>query len=368
METRTGICFPEGINLTDFTFIFWELRRRSPLGIYGGYPCIGYPQADKLVPAFRKVGANIQIFEFCDYANMGLTEKQDQKEPFKRIGPKIKSNKVLIEWDGITSRRDYQNIFKWNKEIYVIPHDGKKIGGGSQSPEGEKRVRKEVTKNCTKIIFQLQYERNLWKKLECNKFVTVYPPTRIGRQFDKIESRKFLGIRTKYAIIAWGNYWGKNYEDIIPWIAEWKDTSLLFVGSGYFKGMMEIAKKYNISKNIFSSIPGISDVDADLWFSASDLCAYPRLVEGTSTPTHVIGQGKCFVTRPFPMNMELEKLSGVVTSTNIKKITRELLLNEKRRKVLEAKSIKYAQENSYEKYAIKIGKLMGLSYSEQRKS
>ena len=349
--------------MIDFTFIFWELKRRKPLSIHGGYPCIGYPQADKLVPAFEKVGANLQPIEFCDYASLdlGLKPEQDRKEPFKTIGEKIQSDKVLIEWDGITSHRDYKNIFKWNKEIYVIPHHAG-IVGGSCSISEEKRIRKEITNNSTKVIFQLEWERAFWEDLECDKFITINPPTRTGKQFDKMESRKILGITTKYAIICWGNYEGKQYEALIPWIEEWKDTSLLFVGSGNEE---KIIQRYNISKNIFFSPHGISDVDADLWFSASDLCSYPRdTTEGTSTPTHVVGQGKCIVTYNFPSYIELEKLSGVVTTTDLKRTTRELLLDEDKRKLLESKSFEYARNNSYEDYAIKVGKLMGFSYSK----
>jgi len=378
--------------LKDFAFIFWELKRRAKLSKYGGYPCIGYPQADKLVPAFKRVGADIQTFEFCDYASIAFAlnpEKDPKKEPFKTIGQKLQSDKVLIEWDGITSHRDYMEIFKWyqsNYEIYVIPHHAL-ILGGSCTPAFEREIRMEVTKNSTRVIFQLEWERKFWEELEWerkflkkpDKFITILPPTRTGIPYEKIEARKILGIKTKYAIICWGNYENKNYEDLIPWIIEWKDTSLLFVGSGNHPRIREIAKKHNVLRRVFFSPVGISDVDADLWFSASDICSYPADHEGTSTPTHVVGQGRVIVTKPFPPYVELEKVSGVVTgggprpteqtseemTLNVKKITRELLLNEDKRKVFEAKSREYARNNSYENYAIKIGELMGFSYSKR---
>ena len=315
--------------MSDFAFICWELKRRKPLSIHGGYPCIGYPQADKLVPAFKKVGADVQIFEFCDYADLDFANhpEKDQPEPFKKIGQELTSDKVLIEWDGITSWRDYKNIFGWNKEIYILPHNSV-IFGGYQTGDGEARIREEAVKGATKIIFQLQWEIDWWKNLECDKFELVYSPTRTGIKFDKMESRKKLGITTKYVLIAWGNYTDKQNEELIPWIAEWKDTSLLFVGSGNEQALVDIAKKYNIINNVFFSPHGISDVDADLWFSASDLCSYPRTGAGTSTPTHVFGQGLGMVTIPLKMYHELATLGGLITSNNLKETTRELLLNE----------------------------------------
>jgi len=352
--------------LKDFTFIFWELKRRNPYSVHGGYPCIGYPQADKLVPAFERVGANFQIIEFCDYSSLGLQPGEDQKDPFKTLGSKIESDNVLIEWDGITSHRDYQNIFKWNKKLYVIPHFAGAIAG-FDSLGIEQQIRKEVTDNSIKVIFELQWERDFWKNLECNKFIIMNPPTRTGTQFDKLETRKALGISTKYAIICWGNYEFKSYEEMIPWIAEWKDTSLLFVGSGNEEAMRLIAKAHNIERNVFFSRHGISDVDADLWFSASDLCTLPRRCFGSSTPTHVIGQGKCMITQSYPAYIELEKISGIVTSSDLKKTTRELLLDEEKRKVFELKSQEYARNNSFEQYAIRIGKLMNLNYQEGKK-
>lgn len=355
----------------DFTFICWELKCREKNPNWG-YPCRGYPMASSLVPAFRKIGADIQVIEFCNYGNVHLTPEADKKDIFKNLGPIIQSDNVVIEWDGITSKRDYQNIFKWDKKIYVIPHHEGRISGYRSSDAYERKFRKFLTEKSTKIIFELQILRNLWKEFECNKFELFYPPTRTGRKYNKMKARKKLGIKTRYAIIAWGQYTGKHYEDILYWIADWQDTSLLFCGSGHRaakKVMSDFAKELKISDKVFFSKHGISDEDSDLWFSASDLCACPRTFWGMATPVYVIGQGKVCVLPASPPDkitdkkywhgyQELEQISGLVTSNNLRRTTRELLVNEERRKILEQKSLKYAKENSFEKYAEKIMKLI----------
>ena len=353
----------------DFTLICWELKRRTPMGIYGGYPCIGYPQADGLVPAFQKVGARIQTLEFCDYATLGLTKEQDKKEPFRKLGMDIESKNVLIEWDGITSHRDFGNIWKWGKKVYTIPHNGSNVSGNLNDPVEEKRLRKEITEQSHKVIFAFDMERAFWKEFECNKYLVMNPPTRMGKVTDKQEARRILGIDTKYALIAWGNYEGKDNQNILPWLDEWRDTALLFVGSGCPEGMKDRAVVFgDSSKYLYFTKPGISDLDADIWFSASDLCSYLRSVGGSSTPTYILGQGKGIVAKNLPLYQEYERLGGVITGEtdlDVKRITRELLLDEEKRKILEQKSYEYAKKNSYEKYAIRLGKLMGFDYKEK---
>jgi len=356
----------------DFTLICWELEPKIKNPNWG-YPCRGYPSADKLVPAFKKLGANFQVIEFCDYADVNLTKEADKKDIFKNLEPVIQSNNVLIEWDGITSKRDYKNIFNWNREIYIIPHHEGRISGAVSSRETEREFRRFLTEKSTKIIFELQTLRNLWAEFECDKFELLYPPTRIGRKYDKMKARKVLGIKTPYVIIAWGQYTGKKYEEMLYWIADWQDTSLLFCGSGDIVGkklISGLAKDMKITDKVFFSEHGISDKDSDLWFSASDLSTCPRNYFGTATSIYVIGQGKVCVVSANPPEtrgrkfwngyQELERISGIVTSDNIRRTTRELLVNEERRKVLELKSLKYAEENSFENYARRIMRLMGL--------
>jgi glycosyltransferase involved in cell wall biosynthesis len=280
----------------------------------------------------------------------------------------IRSDHVLLEWDGITAKRDYQSIFDWNKKLYIIPHHEGRVAGYYATPEDERIIRAKITKYSTKVIFELQTLRNLWKEFECDKFVLIYPPTRTGIKTKKEKARKILGIKTKYVIIAWGEYTsGKHYGDILLWIKEWGDTSLLFCGSGEHiekKSLQDKVIELGLQDRVFFSEHGISDEDADLWFSASDLCSCPRTYFGTATPIYVIGQGKVIV---LPKNTtwfeyggyeELEKISGVVVSEDIKKTTRDLLLDGKKRMNLEMKSIQYAKNNSFEKYARKIMKVM----------
>lgn len=357
--------------MKDFTLICWEMKCKEQ-NLNWGYPCRGYPSADKLVPAFKKIGANIQVLEFCDYANVNLTTKEDKKDIFKNLTPLIESDNVLIEWDGITSKRDYQSIFNWNKKIYIIPHHEGRISGYNSTQKQEREFRRFLTEKSTKIIFELQTLRNLWKEFECDKYELFYPPTRTGDKFDKMKARTALGIKTQYAIIAWGQYTGKNYEEMLYWIADWQDTSLLFCGSGSpaaKKVIKVLADELKIGDKVFFSEHGISDSDSDIWFSASDLCTCPRTFFGTSTPIYVIGQGKVCILPATPPDKrtdkeywdgykELEQISGIVTSDNLKKTTRELLVDKERREILELKSVKYAEENSFENYAKKIMRLI----------
>jgi len=361
----------------DFTLICWELKSKEKNPNWG-YPCRGYPSADKLVPALKKLGANFQLIEFCDYANVNVAQELDKKDIFKNLGPIIQSDKVLIEWDGITTKRDYQNIFNWNKKIFIIPHHEGRISGFRSSKETEREFRKFLTEKSTKIIFELQTLRNLWAEFECDKFELFYPPTRFGRRYKKKKARKILGIKTPYVIMAWGQYTGKRYEEILNWIADWQDTSLLFCGSGDIVGkkrMVKIAEELEVSNKVFFSEHGISDSDADLWFSASDLCTCPRAYFGTATSIYVIGQGKvCIVpaSSPRPTKdaefwngyQELEQISSIVTSNNLRRTTRELLVYPKRRRVLELKAFKYIKNNSFKNYAQKLMKLMNLKIKE----
>lgn len=213
----------------DLTFICYEMKCTEK-NVNWGYPCRGYPSADKLVPAFERIGAKIQVIEFKNYANVNLTPDSDKKDIFKDLGPLIQSDNVVIEWDGITSKRDYKAMFDWGKNILIIPHHEGRISGYGSTDEVEREFRKYLTERSVKIIFELQTLRDLWKEFECNKFELFYPPTRTGIKYDKIESRKKLGIKTRYAIICWGQYTGKNYEDILYWLADWQDTSILFCG------------------------------------------------------------------------------------------------------------------------------------------
>lgn len=337
--------------MNDFAFICIELERRTPFGPYGGYPCIGYPLADKLIPAFQAVGANFETFTFANI-----------ETPFKNIIEKIESQNILIQWGWIT--KDYMDLLESRKNTYIIPHSGERVAG--ELVGIEERMRGEITNRSTRVIFEFEHEKNLWKNLECSKFVVFNPPTRLGKKYDKEESRKTLGIKTKYALICWGNYDNKSYEKIIPWLSEWNDTSILFCGSGFRERLVSLTQKQGVSDRTFFSPPAISDFDSDLWFSASDLCTIPREnVFGSMTPTYAIGEGKCVLVRPSPYAKELEKISGLVCSTNLKEDTRRLLLNEEERGILEEKSLKYAHENSYENYAIRVGKLMGFDYKEK---
>ena len=135
---------------------------------------------------------------------------------------------------------------------------------------------------------------------------------------------------------------------MLYWLADWQDTSLLFCGSGFpdaKRGILNLAKRLGISDKIFFSKHGISDEDSDLWFSASDVCTCPRRYFGTATSISIIGQGKvCIVPTNPPTTLhardknfwegyqELEQISGVVTSDNLRATTRELLVNEEKRK------------------------------------
>jgi glycosyltransferase involved in cell wall biosynthesis len=340
----------EVIRLKDFAFIFWEKENKEKTDIHG-YPCRSYPQADKFLPALQKITTNIQEVIFYDYRSEG--------SPFEKIVNSLESDNVLLQWDGITARKDYTNLFKAKKNLYIILHNGLRFGGGLPIAQ-EPSLRKEITQNSKKVIFQVKYERANWKDLECDKFELMSAPTRTGQQFKKKESKANLGIQTRYAIMCWGIYTDKDYSAMMPWIAEWKDTSLLFCGSGKEDIVREKAKSYNISKLVFFSKHGISDVDADLWFSASDILTCPSNSFGTSTLIHAIGQGKCCVVPINPINKELEEISGVVTCSDLKSTTRELLLNGEKRKTFELKSLEYAKINSYENYAIKICNLMNI--------
>lgn len=358
----------------DLTFICWELECREK-NLDWGYPCRGYPSADKLIPAFKAIGVNVQTIEFNQYASVKLEPDMDKPFPYRILGSSIKSENVVLEWDGITSRRDYQSIFDWKKKLYVIPHHEGRIAGYNATPEEERALRAKITHESTKVIFELQTLRDLWRDFECDKFELFYPPTRTGMKFAKKDAKNTLGIKTEHSIIAWGEYTsGKRYGDMLPWIQEWKDTSLLFCGSGERTEKAKLKKKaeeLQISDRVFFSDHAISDEESDLWFSASDLCTCPRTFFGTATPIYILGQGKiCILPAEAPVTSvgcdkgfwkgydELEKISGVVTSNDLKRTTRKLLDDEGKRNQLEAKSIKYAEDNSFENYAKKLMKLI----------
>lgn len=354
-------------SIPDLTFICWELKNREK-NLDWGYPVRGYPRSDYLISAFTKLGLKTQPIEFCDYASVKLESFADKPFPYRTLGMNIRSDHVLLEWDGITAKRDYQSIFDWNKKLYIIPHHEGRVAGYYATPEDERIMRAKITKYSTKVIFELQTLRDLWKEFECDKFVLLYPPVRTGIKIDKDKARKILGIKTKYVLIAWGEYTsGKHYGDILSWIKEWGDTSLLFCGSGEHtekKALQDKVIELGLQDKVLFSEHGISDEDADVWFSASDLCSCPRTYFGTATPIYVIGQGKVIV---LPKNTswfesgsyeELEKISGVVVSENVKRTTRILLIDERKRKDLEKKSIKYANVNSFEHYAKRIMKMM----------
>ena len=339
----------------DFTFLFWELENSSKTPLMA-WPCQGYPHANLLIPAMERVGAKFQNIELHDYIQ--------EKEPFKTIGEKIESDKIVVEWDGIFNTKDWRTLLGLEKEIYVILHNEMH---SETTPAKETMMRKEITEKSKNVIFQSEWGRNLWKENKCDKQVILYPPTRTGKVFDREMSRYAVGITSKYALICWGFYSGKNYEAMMPVVNKWKDTSILFCGCGDKIKLQNEAKRHNISNQVFFSPSGISEEDSDLWFSAADIHAYPRTTIGTSTLVDVIGHGLCSVAPPIDIYIEMATLSGTVITKDVGQTTRELLLDPEKRKVYEASSRVYAENNSFEKYAIRLGDLMGYKYKEKDK-
>jgi glycosyltransferase involved in cell wall biosynthesis len=333
----------------DFAFIFWTYKQRE-------VP-VGYPFPHLLVPAFKRIGKNPQVIEFQQYYGTNVYVPTN-KEPFKQILAQLKTDKILLEWDYVTEISDHYALFNAKKDLYIIPHNEDLVNN---------KWKKEMIEN-SKVILGMNVYKEMWKNLfpdQISKMELIHPPTRLGQRLNKEQCKQTLNIKTKYSIICWGSYSSKKFLTVIPYLSEWKDTSLLFCGSsrGCKPEYQKIASENGVLDRVFFSKEAILEEEADTWFSASDLAVYPCPVEHgwSATVIDCIGFGKTCVTPDFPVFRELSNISGVIPTLDIKERIRTLLLDEDTREECEKKSRTYAQENSFEKYAEKVTKIMGIN-------
>jgi len=313
-------------------FIFWSLVDNNI--------CFGYPQALYLIPAFNELGIDLQTFEFKKYKS------------HKKILSEIEDNDVLMEWDHVNWISDHMEMFNSNKRIITIPHN----------ELCDDKQKETIAKNSDIVILSLDITTDFWNRIfptEKAKFVRLYPPTRTGITYPKEEAKEKLGINTKYAIMCWGFYQNKRYDEALAWIQEWKDTSILFCGTGSPTRYLMLGSNFVISDKIKVSEQNIKTEDSDIWFSAADLMIYTLPTLTTATIAYGLGQGKCIVTQEVQGFQELENISGIVRTTNMKDTVRELLENEDKRKIYEKKSDEYRKNHSFKEYAKSIMEIIG---------
>ena len=356
--------------MTKFSFLFYELDILDR-NINFGYQSRGYPNPKRLLHSFSQLNYNLQPIEENTY--MSLTKERKKEKyynPYAHIGNLIENDKVLIQWDGITTKRDYHNIFNWNKDLYIIPHhEGNLYGASNKNEQLENELRQELTDNSKGIIFQLNTLRKLWGKQK-KKYHLLYSPVRTAIEYDKDFSKKILGINTPLTIMCWGFYTTDQNKKIMQWITNWKDTTLLFCGSGYRDQIINLEKKskeLGIEERVKFSKPRITDEEADLWFSATDLCVSARKTFGTSTTIYITGQGKTCITGSFDKELdsyyregyqELEKITGTVYTNKLKETTRQYLDEPELREKKENQAKRYSLNNSFLKYSQRIGEIM----------
>ena len=324
----------------DLTFIYWE-PRDVDRSLYWGYP-----NRHKIVPLFQAFDLKVQVLITSEFSRTNFWEE---------IAKEVKANKILL---ALTIRelkeKGFENFLKKmeTKELFLIPHDEEE--NDWYSLEGI------LGKNIKKILVTRETIKNRFLESGMKQEQIIVLPFLIenGKIFDKNESKKMLGIKTKYVLICWGyRRKVKGYQLPLEWIKDWKDTSLLYCGSvemtpghlSFDSKLRELVKKNGLSERVFFSEQNITDEDADVWFSAADLKIYPHQTFAASSISYAIGHGKCVITPMHAGFGEIVNGAGIVQTQGMKETVRNLLENPLEREGHELKSRKYAEiHNPYE--------------------